>query len=339
MIPQKESNLLSILEKHYDNFENGLLYGKAGLALYYARLSNMDKLYNHVYNRIIKDLLSKVNNNTPIEFTRGLLGIGIAIDIILNFYKKGNPDYVLDDIDAIIYKSLDINNHEKRIDAGQVAEGLFYFVLHIKYGIRNKKKRGIFVNKAIALLENVYSKNNVNYLEEAIPGQLFTDEFFLLYSLASLSEQGYYTDRIMHICNELIYQLVHTTPILQFNKLVRLFLMLKIKSSVNGISKLWDESLDSLLHQISIEKLLHYECKEKQLNLSDGLTGIFLLMEQINKLSEKSVFDVPWEYYSERVQRSSIREHVQQDDFPIYDLGINGLWGINYCLQAKCKHL
>lgn len=338
MIPQNESNLLSILEKNYDYLENGLIYGKAGLALYYARLSSMDKSYNNIYNRIIKDLLSKLNNNTPVEFKRGILGVGVAIDLILKFYKKGNSDYVLDDIDAIIYKSLDINTHEKMISAEQVIEGLFYFVLHIKYGIRNKRKKEIFVNKATALLEYVYSQNPLALIKEAIPGQLLTDEFFFLYSLASLSEQGYYTDRIMHICNELIYQLVHITPILQFNKLVRLFLMKKIKSSVHGISDLWDESINSLIYQIPIERLLQNECKDKQLHLSDGLTGICLLMEQINKYSIKPIFDVPWDYYSAKVNDSSIQEHFQKDILPMYDLGINGLWGINYCLQMKCKH-
>ena len=37
-----ESEMLSLLEKQYDNLEVGLVYGKAGLAIYYANLSNED---------------------------------------------------------------------------------------------------------------------------------------------------------------------------------------------------------------------------------------------------------------------------------------------------------
>ena len=61
-----ESEMLSLLEKQYNNLEDGLLYGKAGLAIYYARLSNYDPAYNAIYNRLIEDVLSKVSDKTPI---------------------------------------------------------------------------------------------------------------------------------------------------------------------------------------------------------------------------------------------------------------------------------
>ena len=102
-----ESEMLSLLEKQYDNLEVGLVYGKAGLAIYYANLSNEDPAYKAIYDRLIEDVLSKVSDKTPIEFPRGLLGISFALDIILHFFKPGNPDSVLNDLDAVIYKSLD----------------------------------------------------------------------------------------------------------------------------------------------------------------------------------------------------------------------------------------
>jgi hypothetical protein len=328
-----------MLEKQYNNFENGLLYGKAGLALYYARLSSMDKSYNTTYNKIINDLLSKIDNNTAVEFSRGLLGIGLAVDFILKFYKDGNPDYVLEDIDAIIYRSLDMNDHKKNIDVDIAAEGLLYIVLHIKYGIKGKTKKEIFVKKAISLLEHVYAEKQNNFFHESVPSQLFTKEFFLLYSIASLFEQGYYTDRIVHICNELIYELSSSTPILQFNRLVRAFLVSKIVSTIKGISTLWNEFAELQIRQISIDQLINNECKNMQLNLSDGLTGVYLLMEQINKCYPYPIFNISWDYYYKKVQNSLIKERIQKDDIQLYDMGINGFWGVNYCVDTRCNNI
>lgn len=47
-----EAELLNILNKQYDRLEEGLVYGKAGLAVYYAKLSNE----NASYKKFITDL-------------------------------------------------------------------------------------------------------------------------------------------------------------------------------------------------------------------------------------------------------------------------------------------
>ena len=332
-----DSTLLLLLNKQYKSIENGLLYGKAGLSLYYARLSSMDKTYKSTYNRLINDILKDVCSNTPIEFSRGLLGIGIAIDIILKFYKTGSSDYVLEEIDAYIYKTLDVNNQKSMVDIDLALEGLFYISLHLRYGIKNKTKREIFIKKAKSLLEYVYSVKQYDIFKEPIPAQLFTKEFFFLYSLFLLHEQGIYVERINHMCNELIYKLISSTPVLQFNKLKRVFLVSKILTTVNNLADLWIEHRDAVISQISIQQLTYEDFKDKQLHLTDGLTGMCILMEKINECFEHPKFDVPWDYYYTKVQNSSINEELSKECMPIYNLGINGFWGINYCLEKWCK--
>ena len=120
-----DPELLQILEKEYPHLENGLLYGKAGLAIYYAELSNRDHKFDKIYNRLIQDILSSVSKNTPIELNRGLIGICLAIDLILHFYNKGNPENVLEDVIPEIYKSYDLS-----IDSGMEKEyNIFVFNL------------------------------------------------------------------------------------------------------------------------------------------------------------------------------------------------------------------
>lgn len=336
MSDYNEKKMLSFLDKNFKIFENGLLYGKAGMTLYYARKSFFDKTYIHVYNKLIEDLLANVSKNTAIEFPRGILGIAFSIDLILNFYKKGNPDYVLDDIDALIYRHLDLN-YNQAVDISMVAEGLFYMSLHLKYGIRGKYKREIFSKKAIELLEYVYSETVDKGFKEYFPVNIFTTEFFFLYSIAVLAEMGYHKDRLTHICNELIYILYSNMPVQQFNRLARLFLVVYVISSIDKSKPSWYDYANLLRGLINEDKLMHTDCKTNQLGLSDGLTGVYLMMERINKYDIVAPFKYSWAYYKERVEQSSLWNNLESGNMPMYALGLNGLWGIHWCIENRCN--
>lgn len=336
MYIERDTQLIAFLDSNFDSQEYGLLYGKAGLALYYARKSTIDKMYTHVYNMLIDDLFANASRNTAIEFPRGILGIAFAVDLILEFYKKGNPDYVLDDIDALIYRSLDLN-YKQTVETGMAAEGLFYMVLHLKYGIRGKYKKEIFAHKAAELLEYTYSGITDKGFRESVPINIFTTEFFFLYSVATLAELGYYKDRLTHICNELIYILYSCMPVQQFNRLVRLFTVVRIQSAVSGLGSLWNRYTALLRDQIDEDSLVNIDCKTNQLALSDGLTGVFLMMEQVNKYGLVRPFCYSWAYYKERVEKSELWNNLQTDSMPMYALGLNGLWGIHWCIENKCQ--
>lgn len=44
MYIERDTQLIAFLDSNFDSQEYGLLYGKAGLALYYARKSTIDKM-------------------------------------------------------------------------------------------------------------------------------------------------------------------------------------------------------------------------------------------------------------------------------------------------------
>ena len=146
-----------------------------------------------------------------------------------------------------------------------------------------------------------------------------------------------YINRIIHICNEVIYELMSATTVVQFNRLIRIFLVSEIYSSIKGLSYLWKDYIKTLISQLSINQLIYVDCKDKQLHLTNGLTGICLLMEKINKNFINTKFNIPWDYYCTKIHNSSLKEHLAKENLPIYDLGINGFWGISYCLDTRCK--
>ena len=330
-----EAALLNIIDQQYDSLEGGLVYGKAGLALYYAKLSNEDTAYKKIYNRLVDDVLTKVSDKTPVEFSRGLLGIAFALDIIMHYFKPGNPDYVLDDMDALIYKSLDKGRDRKPLDENLAVEGLFYLSMHLKYGIRNTTKHRIYADKAMQLLNDLCITLPVNFFQEPIPCNVFNRSFFLLYAIGNLYEQNIGRQRIEHICDDLIYELGANVPIFHFNRLERCFLVIRLISLGCAKHPNWKEYQKLLLDSLSLKRLFNEECANNQLALSDGLTGAMLLILGANKYSPVPLFDVPWEFYKDRLNQCDTLTLLNGKETPLYKYGINWLWGMKGLLNIE----
>lgn len=330
-----DDTMLELLCKQYEKLEDGLVFGKAGLAIYYARLSNEDPAYKIMYNRLTDDLLSKVSGKTPIELTRGLLGIALALDFIMCYFKPGNPDIVLDDVDAVIYKNLDKGRDMKPLDFTLAVEGLFYLSMHLKYGIRCSSKRRIYCRKAINLLNDICLAMPIDFFQEPIPFNMFNRSAFLLYAIGNLYEQRIETQRIEHICNDLIYQLGTNVPIFQFTRLERLFVVTRLIKLGCAKDANWHEYQELLLNSLSLKELFNEECPDNQLTLSDGLTGAVFLMLGTNKYSETPIFDVPWNFYCARLEQCTSLTQITGNDMPLYKNGINWLWGMKTLLRFK----
>lgn len=332
-----ESELLALLKKQYDELEDGLVYGKAGLTIYYACLSEKDPTYKTIYNKLINDMLSKVSDRTPIEFPRGLLGIAFALDVIMHYFKPGNPDNVLDDLDAVIYKSLFKESNKQPIDMNLAVKALFYFSLHLKLGIRSKVKHRIYADKAMRLLNVINFSLPVNYFQEAIPYNIFNRSFFLLYAIGSLYEQGIGQQRIEHICTDLSFPLASAMPLMQFNKLGRLFSMTRLISLGCTKEQHWKDQCRLLRSSLSLEKLFNEELGGKQLGLSDGLTGAMLLMAGTNHYSERPLFDLPWDYYKKKICQYTTLTTMADKEVPFYQHGLNWLWGMKMALALETR--
>lgn len=328
-----ESEMLSLLEKQYNNLEDGLLYGKAGLAIYYARLSNYDPAYNAIYNRLIEDVLSKVSDKTPIEFSRGILGIAFALDIIMHFFKSGNPDSVLSDLDAVIYKSLDKGKHMRPLDTDMAIECLFYIALHLKFGIRNKVKHRIYESKAMQILNDICLSLPDNFFQEPIPHTIFNRSFFLLYAIGSLYEQGIGKQRIEHICSDLFFPIASCVPQIQFNKLERLFSVSRLVSTGCAGNQRWLDYCSLLTNSLSLEKLFNDNLGGNQLGLSDGLSGAMLLMSRVNYYYNAPSFDIKWKYYKKRIACCTTKAVITAKNTHLYRYGLNWLWGMKLILS------
>ena len=149
-------------------------------------------------------------------------------------------------------------------------------------------------------------------------------------------EQGIYQTRIEHICKEIIIELFASIPSLHYNRLIRLFLVSKIINVVK-VTHVWDEYFELLRGNISVKYLIEEECSRNRLYLSDGLTGIYIMLYMINRLRNTTVFELNWDYYTALILNNKSLISLRNNTTISTGIGINGYWGINYLLKTISK--
>jgi hypothetical protein len=315
----------SIMDKNKD-LSNDLFYGKAGIAIYYAIKSNQDKSVQKFYNKFVNDILANVNENTPMTLEKGLLGVCLSIDIILKYYKKGNPDYVLENLDSMIYSKFCINQYKEHQSLDNYIDALFYLSYHLKLSLYGKERRQLFIRESMVWIDYVYSYLPSNFFEEPLPFSIIHKPLLFLDSLECLYTQGIHCDRICHILNEIAYSL--NLPTRHANRLALLYVVKKICITVEGLSVYWFEFADILTNHISMERIFNKEIKNRQIFFGDGLSGIYLLILGCNRLLGYKKFNIDINYYFRRVMDSDVTKKLKKE-IPYEAYSLNGYWGIN----------
>ncbi len=326
MITELESFLDNVIVQKYKYIPNDIMNGKAGLAIYYASIGTY-KDKNKLYNRCVNDVLTGIPDDTPISFENGLLGICISIECILSNYKNGNADYVLSDLDSKIYKefSLGIAKNGETLD--QFIEVVFYISIRLKYSMKNRRQRSLFMKISMYWIENIYSRLSLGFFKEPIPFKI--NQPFLLFvdSLIRFYNLSIYKNRIVHILNEMAYNALPNIPCLHANRLALLYVVKKACVSIPELSEQWHESASILSQNISIDKILNNEIQNRQIYFLDGLSGVYLLMIGCNRLFGYNYFNVNKDLYFRRVMDSDTTKKLKKE-FSLASIGLNGYWGI-----------
>lgn len=325
MIKTLDIFLEKILKDKAKGLSNGLTYGKAGLAIYYAIKSNQDKSAQRLYNKYINDILAHVSESSPMTLENGLLGMCLSIDMILKYYKKGNPDYVLGDIDSLIYRKFCINQSREHQSTDNYIDAMYYLSCHLRLSLHGKERRQLFIRESMVWIDHVYSCLPPNFFEEPLPFNLFHKPLLFLDSLASFYTQGIHCDRICHILNEMAYSL--HLPTQHANRLALLYVVKKICTTVKGLSDYWFEFADVLANNISVERIFKKEIKNRQIFFVDGLSGIYMLMLGCNRLYGYELFRIDIGYYFRRIMDSDVTRKLKKE-IPYEAYGLNGYWGI-----------
>lgn len=176
-----------LLQHAHETEELGLCGGKAGLALYFFRLSRHTgvRMYEHFAGTLIDDIVDSICADTPVDFENGLAGIGWMMEHLLKAgFIDGNRDEILEEFDQKIATEYMKESFDTRHWIGY---GLYF---HRRLNDRSGKSA-----VAVPLLEqqmtNIMSKLDKCTIERYFSGYTFIPPF----SVAS--EEAKWSDRLL----------------------------------------------------------------------------------------------------------------------------------------------
>jgi hypothetical protein len=112
----------------------GLLNGKMGIAIFFYKYGGYsgNKVFTDYAGELIDEIYEEINNNTTVDFTNGLTGIGWGIEYLVeNKFVDADTDDALEDIDKAVYRS--IYDSSVLLDNGNDLFGYgFYFISRLR---------------------------------------------------------------------------------------------------------------------------------------------------------------------------------------------------------------
>lgn len=327
-------NLERIKTKITESNNIGLLYGKTGACII-AFLLNDKKigLDKKMAEELLTDVLDKINMNMPLNISEGLSGIGIGLNYLLkNKYVEGNPDVVLKEIDETLYRKIVYFDKNDNIDCMGLCEILYYVLVRLKTGLKNKMERRIFEEFAKKCINLIYMGKKIEFFEEPLPYNMHYPLPFFLYLCSVMYDMGIYKERVRHILDEIRTVAFTRVPFLNCNKLILMSAVLHVAKSINDGS--WYEYLGLLHHSFSSDEMLGNEIGEKQIYLTDGLLGLSLIIDDYNEICPEAELKVHVPNINNLLLQSSEMKAIECSNKNI-KIGLDGLLGVFVYLKNK----
>ena len=281
-----------VIQQDIDRLPVGLFGGKTGLAIYFyhqAR-STGEKRYEIFAGKLLDSMYKQIHKELPMDLQSGLAGICSGIlHLMETGFVKGNPNYVLKELDDKIIKTL----YFQYLAANQ------YIAIE---ELKNTVHCSLYLCKR--LIDNKLSKNEkhifeqtvvraVNRIETASSSEKMTepwlfsryDYFPVLYLelIEKVYKLGFYSYKLDKVCDEWNERLLSTCPLLKSHRLLMASAMEKVNDFYK--SEKWKEHIALLRQNVTIETVINTDFRNKNLYIADGLAGFYMFLKKNNLLT------------------------------------------------------
>ncbi len=312
------------ISEEIENMDCSFFSGISGLLLFYSLCNKrieshiMDMMYNKIMDADKKGMTVSMNE---------WIGIGVAIEKSLSVSDSQTIDYVLSDVDAIIFKASDIVEPYHGENIHTLISSLFYFTQRIKDIQIDDNKKEIYTRQAIHLVNYIYSHLDDVFWKEHLVFHFFQLKYLFMYCMIELFKMGIHKKKITHIYNEIIYFLLCNLPVMHYNRLQLLYMVTIIMENITGLSYKWIELQDLLIHNISQQQIEKKEIKSRQILFSNGYAGCSWLMHECNKHFGRKIFQISYGHLLDRILSSNIFNDIRRNDsyfeFNLTDMAIS----------------
>ncbi len=273
----------------------GLFNGKLGLSIYFFTLAR--EIKNPEYQEIAEILIGEVYNSVgeatilP-DFEDGLAGIAWGICyLVRNEYVDAELDEILSELDDRIYKYLIENRGKLPVNLRQ---GLLGYLYYYTYRLESTPSSGDKVNKYIfqMICTDIINQLGQQIEEEKFHSRepilftIFWDLPVLLILLANAKKSNINPNKVNRILDYLTNIVISLYPKLHSNRLYLLLGMEKILSEI-PIPE-WRTHADFLRKAIEPSKMILEECRNLNILVMDGISGLAFISKKFAELTDDS---------------------------------------------------
>jgi hypothetical protein len=281
-----------LLENAKEENGLGLLHGKLGLSIYFFHLARKteNQEFLEAAENLIEELFEKLKEaKLPVDFENGLAGIAWGISYLVNSdFVEADLDDTLGELDDRIFKFLE---DQKGKLAANVRNGIIGYLLYSLDRLENSLKSGhtsniyIFQKLGAELLNHLGQLVEEEKLQDREPQlfNIFWDLPLTLIVLGKSTKLQVNSAKAERILDYILPSLISLFPSLHSN---RLYLLLGIESVLKEIDNpnLKKHAL-FLKSNINTEVIFNTECKNLNICVLDGVSGLRLIAKMLIEIS------------------------------------------------------
>jgi len=317
------------------NIENG----KMGVCLYFFMLAGSlkNEQYQQWAEKILDDIYEQLKKDLYVKSIPNLVQVGIGIDFLLNQkYVEGNINQVLEEMDVALFQKMTSSTNPQILTyrTPGFLYILYYLYLRLRKQKPNSNNRFIMEELTIKAFNDVYASLNSTFYDEPT---LFDLNYRLppfLYVLSKIYSLRFYNYRINEVVKEIAGLIQSRVPVLHANRLYLLWGLVNLKQASDFT--FWDEQLDLISQNISVQKIIEKELRNKQISIKYGVAGIYLLLENL----EKTIYKISYnsEILLKRIHNSDVWKNDSRQPLS-FVYGMSGLLWVEHLINQKVNIL
>ena len=304
---------------------------KIDLSIFYFYLGEkrVDKNFSAIARTYLKEAINSVVLSDPKE----LAMFGLKINFILKKgFAKGNVNEILEDFDNTLYKYCQTSDSDEYILQADLW-CLLYFGERLNSQSLKKDDDFIFQNLCIKMINLCYAKlqkipnyeHKIFDIENALP--------FFLFTISRIMKLNFYNIRIEKILIEISPIILSYVPLLNVNKLHRIWAM----NSVNNVKKIkgWGKHILLLKEHLNLSIICINELKNRQIYFQDGALGVYWISKSLMDIFDDKEISEFQNALIQKMKKSEVWDLVEGNvAYKNSHVGLfNGIAGVRLLLE------
>lgn len=320
----------------------GLAHGKMGAIIYLYHLYRYTRNRSYVENAeaLLDQLLeNELSQDSNLTVEDGLCGIVLGLQhLIQHNFVAGDINFLAKEIDEKLFRQILFANSDRTYTLSEMIQWIYYIYRRTEY-IADPECRYLYEELNKKLINRVIFDIDASFFTEAHSFSVYSYQVpVLMYSLLHLFAKDFYSPRLTKILEYLSSYMFSHVPHLHLNRLYLLSAILSAKD----ISSDWSDYIYFLRENINLERILRREIDGRNIYISDGLSCLYLLLENLKNVNSDFAFEYDPKQIYDRIISSDAWDELCNKPyyFQIHQGLLNGFPGaVLTLLDIKNKYL